>query len=129
MEQLFHYTRQTQKAFDQVISAVEKNCAEAGFRVLTIHDVHSTLAEKGQEMIPYKIIEVCNAKFAKQALDADRLVGLMLPCPINIWSENGHTTISTPLPSQMMRFFPGKGLESLGQEVERTIRRIVDESV
>ncbi len=58
----------TQKDFDSAVLAVQEETTKAGFRVLYIHDVQKTLAEKGFEISPMKIIEICNAKSAYAVL-------------------------------------------------------------
>lgn len=126
---MFHYTKTSSQPFDKIVANIEKNTAENGLRVLHIHNVQQTFADKGVEFLPYKIIEVCNVKYAKQALDADRLVGLMMPCPIAVWYENGVTTVSTMLPSAITDFFPGKGLEKFACELEPILKRVIDKSI
>jgi uncharacterized protein (DUF302 family) len=126
---MFHYTLTSTKPFEDVVANIEKKVAENGLRVLHVHDVQQTFGEKGLQFIPYKIIEVCNAKYAKQALDADRLVGLMMPCPIVIWHENKETTISTLRPAAIVDYFPGKGLENFATELENILKKIISESV
>ncbi|MEM7828216.1 MAG: DUF302 domain-containing protein, partial [Candidatus Aenigmatarchaeota archaeon] len=60
----FDYTVETQKSFDEAVAAIEAKSKEKGFGVLHIHDVKATLASKGFESAPLKIIEICNAKYA-----------------------------------------------------------------
>ena len=126
---MFHYTKTTIKPFDEIVASIEKNIAENELRVLHIHNVQQTFADKGVAFIPYKIIEVCNVKYAKQALDADRLVGLMMPCPIAVWYENEVTTVSTMLPSAIAEFFPGKELDKFACELEVILKRVIDKSI
>ncbi|MDD4051621.1 MAG: DUF302 domain-containing protein, partial [candidate division Zixibacteria bacterium] len=58
------YTVESGRPFDAVVADVERVTAEKMFRVLHIHDVQATLAEKGFALGPLKIIEICNGKFA-----------------------------------------------------------------
>ena len=62
------HTLVTGKPFEQVVSALEANTPKHQFRVLAVHDVQATLAEKGLQREPLKIVEICNARFAHQAL-------------------------------------------------------------
>ena len=126
--QNFEYTVQTQKSFDEAVSAVERNTAAKGFRVLHTHDVAATLAEKGFRREPLKIVEVCNAKYANEVLQKDITVALMLPCPITVYTKDGSTHISTMLPTVIGQFFAGKGIEPIAQQVERVVLEIVNES-
>ena len=124
----FEYSVVTSKTFDEAVKAVEENTAAKGFRVLHTHDVAATLAEKGFQREPLKIVEVCNAKYAHEVLQKDVTAALMLPCPILIYQKDGKTHISTMLPTLMEKFFPGKGIESVAALVEKAVVAIVEES-
>lgn len=122
------YTVATSKSFDEAVSAVEQNTAAKGFRVLHTHDVAATLAEKGYQREPLKIVEVCNAKYAYEVLQKDFTTDLMLPCPIVVYEKDGKTYISTMLPSVIGEFFPGKDIEPVVGLVEEAVVAIVNES-
>lgn len=124
----FDYTVETDKAFDKAVTAIEKETAKAGFKVLHIHDVKKTIGAKGFEIEPFKIIEVCNAKSAYTVLKADVKIGLCLPCKINVYVKNGKTYISGMRPTILPRFFPEADLRSLPEEVDQVIRNIIDSS-
>ena len=81
----FQYTVNSNRSFDAAVNAIERKTAEKGFRVLHTHDVAGTLAEKGFVREPLKIIEICNARYANEALNKDVSVALMLPCPIAVY--------------------------------------------
>ena len=78
------------------------------------------------EKDPDKIIEICNVKNAKLALDADSLVGLMMPCKINVFTQAGKTMVSLLRPSLLATFFPGAGLEAMSADVELALTQIAD---
>lgn len=124
----FEYTVETSRPFDQAVAAVEAKSAEKGFRVLHTHDVAATLGEKGFAREPLKIIEVCNAKYANDVLQADIKVALMLPCPITVYTDSGKTYISTMLPTLMAEFFPDEKIVATAQEVEKAVLAIVNEA-
>ena len=126
--QQFDYTVETKKTFDQAVSAVETKAAEKGFRVLFTHNVQATLAEKGFQREPLKIVEICNAKYAYQVLEKDIKISLMLPCPISIYTEKGKTYISALKPKVMKNFYPQANIEQLAEEVDKIVTSIVDES-
>ncbi|KKU32344.1 hypothetical protein A3K29_05915 [Candidatus Collierbacteria bacterium RIFOXYB2_FULL_46_14] len=124
----FDYTVTTKKSFDEAVGAVERETLKAGFRVLYIHDVAETLKEKGLEIEPLKIIEICNAKSAYAVLQADIKMGLCLPCKINVYRKDGATYISGMRPIILPQFFPEADLGNLPDEVDAVIRGIIDES-
>ncbi len=124
----FLYTVDTTKSFEAAVEAVEQKVAEKNFRVINTYNVAATLAHRGYPRGPLKIIEVCNARFASEALQKDINVALMLPCPISVYTEGGKTFISTMRPSALVTFSPGSGLEEIATSVERVVLQIIDEA-
>lgn len=124
----FEYRVESKKSFPEAVTAVETRTAEKGFRVLHVHDVQATLAEKGFQREPLKIVEVCNSTYAHQVLAKDMKVGLFLPCKINVFTEGGRTFLSALRPAAMPQFFPDSGIEGIAQEVDKVITSIVDEA-
>jgi len=124
----FGYTVKTDKSIEEAIESVEKATAENGFRVLHIHHVDQTLKDKGFDREPYKIIEVCNAKFASQVLNADIDIGLFLPCKINVYSDGGQTVISGLRPKIMGQFVENDLIEKTASDVDTIILNIIDSS-
>lgn len=121
-------TRETSKNFQDAVAAVEQAAAKKGFRVLHIHDVAATLAEKGFQQEPLKIIEICNARYAHEVLQRDIRVALMLPCPISVYRKEGKTFISALLPKSIASFFTDAKLAPIAGEVEKFVREIVQEA-
>lgn len=124
----FDYTITTEKSVDEAVIAIEKETKNAGFRILYVHDVTATLKEKGFEIEPFKIIEICNAKSAYTVLKADIKIGLCLPCKINTYQKNGKTFISGMRPIILPQFFPQADLGNLPTEIDTIIRNIIDKS-
>ena len=124
----FDYTVTTEKSFDEAVKTVEQETKTAGFRALYVHDVAETLKEKGFEIEPFKIIEICNAKSAYTVLKADIKIGLCLPCKINVYQKNGKTFISGMRPIVLPQFFPNADLGNLPEEIDAIIRGIIDKS-
>jgi uncharacterized protein (DUF302 family) len=121
------YTFETKKSFDEAVSGIENAVAARGFRVLFIHDVQATLAEKGFEREPFKIIEICNSKFAHKVLGVSEDVGLFMPCKINVYTRKGKTIISAMRPALIGEFFASSELAPVASEVDAIVRSIVDE--
>ena len=126
--QKFDYTVETKKSFNEAVAAIESKTQEKGFRVLHTHDVQATLAEKGFQREPLKIVEICNAKYASQVLEKDIKISLMLPCPISVYTEKGKTFISALRPKVMKDFYPDAKIEQQAEEVDRIVIAIIDEA-
>lgn len=123
------YTLETKKPFDKVVAAIEENTPKHQFRVLAVHDVKATLAEKGLERGPLKIIEICNAKFAHQALQNDPEVAVFLPCRYAVYTESGKTIVRLGRPAMIAEIMPDAGLGELAANVETILKQIMQESV
>src|SRR3989338_2362741 len=122
----FDYTTMTTKAFAEAVKSVQDEIANAGMRVLHVHDVQKTLSEKGFERDPFKIVEFCNAKYANDFLNADIKIGLCLPCKINVYVKDGQTFISGMRPVILPQFFPNADLGAKPEEIDQIIRNIID---
>jgi len=124
----FDYTVETNKSFDEAVTAVEAKSKEKGFGVLHVHDVKATLAAKGFEREPLKIIEICNAKYASQVLARDIKISLMLPCPVSVYVQSGKTYISTLRPRVISDFYPQADIKTIADEVDKIVLSIVADS-
>ena len=123
------YTKSSNKPFATVADSIEKNSADNQFRVLAVHNVQETLAEKGFERGPLKIIEVCNAGFAHKALQKDVDVAMFMPCRFTVYTEGDKTMVTLARPSMIADMLPGKGLEELAQSVESTLKKVLEDSI
>jgi uncharacterized protein (DUF302 family)/predicted Fe-Mo cluster-binding NifX family protein len=122
------YTVATSRSFEDAVRAVTQRTEAHGFRVQFVHDVAATLAEKGFDREPVTIVEICNARFASQVLEKDVKIGLMLPCPIMVYAEDGAVHISTMRPSLIGGFFPQAGIGDVAMEVEGVLMQIIEEA-
>ena len=129
MENRISYRLISDKPFAEVVANLERHAPEHQFRVLHVHDVQSTLAEKGLQRGPLKIIEVCNSGFAHKALQMDIEVALFMPCKFTVHTESSKTVVTLGRPSVISDLMPKAGLEKLAADVESTLKKVMEESV
>ena len=143
----FDYTITTTKSFDDAVESVQHEIAKVGMRVLYVHDVQKTLAEKGFERELFKIVEFCSAKYANEFLNADIKIGLCMPCKINVYIKDGQTfnsrlydnssanqgsrakrevLISGMRPIILPQFFPQADLGEKSKEIDQIIQNIIN---
>ena len=122
----FDYTTTTAKTFDEAVQSTQEEIANAGMRVLYVHDVQKTLGEKGFQRDPFKIIEFCSAKYAHEFLNKDIKIGLCLPCKINVYVKDGKTFISGMRPIILLQFFPNADLGEKPKEIDQIIQNIIN---
>ena len=123
------YRLTSKESFDTVVENLERECANNQFRVLHVHDVQATLADKGFERGPMKIVEVCNAGFAHEALKKETGVALFMPCRYEVHTEGDETVVTLALPTMISQMMPQAGLEQLAANVEATLKKVMEDSV
>ncbi|MCH7946461.1 MAG: DUF302 domain-containing protein [candidate division Zixibacteria bacterium] len=119
----------SKKSFEEVAEALQEKSVENQFRVLAVHDVQATLAEKGFERGPLKIIEVCNSGFAYEALKKDIDASMFMPCKFTVYRQDDATVVTLALPTMISKMLPDSNLDSLAEEVEERLKKIMQEIV
>lgn len=103
---------------------------QEGFGVLTEIDVQKTLKEKlGEDMEPYLILGACNPRLAHRALEADRSIGLLLPCNVVLRETPDGVEVSILDPLAMFEMVDSRtqaALKDLPHEAAERLRRVVD---
>lgn len=123
----FNYTVNTQKEVDTIIKEITAKLSEIKFGVLGILDFKEIFAKKGVDYPhQYKLLEVCNPQAAKQALDSDPNIGLLLPCTIAVFEKDGVNHISLAKPTELLSVASNADLESMGKEIETKLIQIID---
>jgi len=115
----FTHTVKTKKSIDNAIIDLTKNLKEIGFGVLETLDFKKILTEKGLEFADnYKLMEVCNPHLAKQVLEANPDLGLLLPCTIAVYHKNDENFISLARPTSLLSMASDENLKISGEDIE-----------
>ncbi|MCZ7413943.1 MULTISPECIES: DUF302 domain-containing protein [unclassified Streptomyces] len=108
--------------FDAAVAAVRQALADQGFGVLTEIDVTATLKTKlDHDMEDYLILGACNPPLAHRALEADRSIGLLLPCNVVVRRDGDHVLVQALDPGTMVTL---TGLDALGPVAEEATARL-----
>lgn len=118
----FSYTVKTLKTIHQTVEDITTSLKEVGFGVLGILNFKEILQKKGLEFKDeYMLLEVCNPSAAKQALESNPEIGLLLPCTIAIYQKNNENFISVAKPTALLANIPDSRLDKFGQEMEEKL--------
>lgn len=89
--------------WDEAVEKVRATLANEGFGVLSEISIHEKLKEKlGVEFRRYVILGACNPPLAHKALQSNPEIGLLLPCNVVVYENEGKTVVSAIDPDMMV---------------------------
>ncbi|MDX3191292.1 DUF302 domain-containing protein [Streptomyces sp. MN03-5084-2B] len=114
--------------YEKAVEAVRAALKDQGFGVLTEIDVRATMREKlDVEMEPYVILGACNPPLAHRALEADRMIGLLLPCNVVVRADGDDSTLVQALDPAVMITVPEREeLRPVADEAGKRLRAALD---
>ena len=99
-----------------------------GFGVLTEIDVKSTLKAKlDRDFRRYVILGACNPGLAHRALEAELGIGLLLPCNVCGWEEEGGSVVSIARPGAMFELVNRQDVQPVAEEADQRLRRALQQ--
>jgi uncharacterized protein (DUF302 family) len=114
---------QTDEAIEKVTAALK----DEGFGVLSTIDVQKTLKEKiDVDREPYVILGACNPGLANQAIQAESEIGLLLPCNVIVFQQDGQTRVSFMDPEAALSLTGNDEIQPLAQDVKSRLERVLD---
>lgn len=124
----YGYTVRLFEPFSTGLVERVRNCLQAqGFGVLTEIDMRATMAEKmGADMENYLILGACNPPLAHRALEADREIGMLLPCNVVVRSEGEDTLVQAMDPDVMVKISGEAELEPVAADAAQRLRDALD---
>ena len=123
----YGYKRKVGLSFAEAVEKTKSELVKEGFGILTEIDVKATLKKKlNVEHENYLILGACNPPFALKALQAEKDIGLLLPCNVIVYEDGGEVFVSAILPTVAMAVVGNQRLDSLGAEAEEKLKKVVD---
>ncbi len=117
-------------AFEDARQRVTDALKQEGFGVLTEIDVQATLKAKlNQEFRKYVILGACNPQLAHRALETELGIGLMLPCNVCVWEEDGGSAVSMVRPQVMFDVVQNASLQAVAADADQRLRRALESAV
>jgi uncharacterized protein (DUF302 family) len=124
---MYGYKKQVSASFEEALQRTKEELQKEGFGVLTEIDVKATLKTKlDVDYDNYLILGACNPPLAYQALQAEKDIGLLLPCNVIAYEDEGKTFVSAILPTVAMSMVESEKLRSIALQVEQKLKKVID---
>ncbi|MFQ5819613.1 MAG: DUF302 domain-containing protein [Candidatus Heimdallarchaeota archaeon] len=124
---MYGYKKQVHASFNEVVKRTTEELKKEGFGVLTEIDVKITLKEKlDVDFGNYRILGVCNPSFAYKALQAEKDIGLLLPCNVVVYEDQDRVFVSAILPTVAMSMIINDPLKNIASQVEEKLKTAID---
>lgn len=123
----YGYKRQVSGSYEEAIKKTREELQKESFGVLTEIDVKATLKTKmNVDFDKYIILGACSPPFAYQALQAEKDIGLLLPCNIIVYESEGRTFVAAILPTVAMGMVENEKLRDIALQVEEKLKKVID---
>ena len=98
-----------------------------GFGVLCEIDIKEKLKEKlGVDFRNYVILGACNPPLAYQTLQEELGIGLLLPCNVVVYEQDGRSVVAAIDAVKMLSVVGNPKLEGTASQVNEMLRRVID---
>jgi uncharacterized protein (DUF302 family) len=122
----YAYRTKLNVPYEQAVEQVTGALKDEGFGVLTEIDVKATLKKKMDADFPkYVILGACNPPLAHQALQAELESGLLLPCNVIVYEEDGGSVVSIIDPISMLGVVEKPELDPVASEARTRLQRVI----
>jgi len=124
---MYGYKKKVTVSFDKAVEKTREELQKQGFGVLTEIDVKATLKKKlDVDFDNYIILGACNPPFAYQALQAEKDIGLLLPCNVIVYEQEGEVFVSAIVPTVAMSMVENEELRRIAVQVEPKLKQVID---
>jgi len=124
---MYGYKKKVNLSYNEAVEKTRQELQKKGFGVLTEIDVKATLKTKlDVDYDDYTILGACNPSFGYKALQAERDIGLLLPCNVIVYTDNNEIFVSAIVPSVAMSMVDNQELGEIAKQVEQKLKEMVD---
>lgn len=114
--------------YERAVELTREELAKEGFGVLSEIDIAGALKAKlGVDFRPYVILGACNPPLAHRALQAERDIGLLLPCNVIVYAadEEGQSVVAAMDPVEALSLTGNDAIRPLAAEVKERLHRVL----
>ena len=113
--------------YREAVKQVKEGLQIEGFGVLTEVDVEKVMEEKLRVRFrPYTIIGACNPPLSNRAFNTNLEAGLVLPCNVIIYEQNGKSVVEIADPKKAMGILADPRLDDMIAAARTRLERVVE---
>lgn len=123
----YYDKRRVDGDFDAVVERTTEALADEGFGILSDIDVSEAFAKKLdiEDYPNYRILGACNPPLAKQGLDAETDLGVLLPCNVVVYETGDGVVVSMVDPETMLSVVDNSELDGIADDVKSRFDRVL----
>jgi uncharacterized protein (DUF302 family) len=123
----YGYGRLFDLPFRQVLDRTKEALLTEGFGVLFEINLREKFREKlGTDFQEYIILGVCNPWLAYQTLQQEIGIGLLLPCNVIVYEEQGRCTVAAIDAQKMLSVVENPKLETTAAVINERLHKVID---
>ena len=113
-------------SYAEAVEKTKEALKSEGFGVLCEIDVQATLKAKlNVDRPPYVILGACNPPLAHQALSAEPDLGLLLPCNLVVYEQDGSVFVKAIHPGKMLSVVENPALDPVADMVKEKLEKVL----
>lgn len=119
-------------SFTQTVDTLTKVAEQNKWKVIIVHDLQASLKKNGKEVLPVKVIEVCNPNYSFNVLNKEefKLFSSMMPCRISVYEKaDGKTYVSrinSDFMNEVMKDKQCKSMSNALSDIEKFISNVTE---
>jgi len=123
----YGFSKSTDLTYERAVEKVTEELKKEGFGVLTTIDVRETLKKKlDVDFKKYIILGACNPPFAHKALEAEEQIGLLLPCNVIVYENEGKSVVAAFDPMMMTKVLDNPKIQPIADEIQQRLKRVIE---
>lgn len=127
MKETYGFLRKVDLLFAEAVLQTTEALKKEGFGVLTEIDMKAKLKEKlNVDFRNYVILGACNPSLAYQSLQEELNLGLLLPCNVIVYEEDGGSVVAAIDAKKMMSVVENEKLEKVSEMVNEKLKRAIE---
>jgi uncharacterized protein (DUF302 family) len=123
----YGYGRTLAMPFELAVQRAKESLKSEGFGILCEIDIKEKLKEKlGVDFVNYLILGACNPPLAYGALQQEMNLGLLLPCNVVVYEQDGKSFVGAIDAAKMLSVVGKPELGVTAEQVNQKLRRVID---